>query len=91
MRAALVAFLWASGEPAAAEGEWEQLQQAGSGIGAALYGREKAVQRVRNRWPPRATAALGAFLGLAGRGSAEGYDGVVREYVFGAAGAGAGG
>lgn len=85
MRAALVAFLWADGESAAAESEWEALQQSNGGLGAALYGRAAAVARVRNRWPPRATAALGAFLRLSERGSAEGYDGVFREYVFEAA------
>jgi hypothetical protein len=88
MRAALVAFLWAGGEPAAAEGEWEALQQANGGLGSALYGRASAVARVRNRWPPRATAALGAFLLLSDRGSAEGYDGQRHEYVFEAARAG---
>jgi hypothetical protein len=82
MRAALAAFLWADGAPAAAEGEWEELQSAGGGVGAALYGRDKAVPRVRNRWPPRATAALAAFLSLSERGGAEGYDGRAREYVF---------
>jgi len=87
VRCALVAFLWATGQPAAAEGEWESLQQASGGVGAALYGRDKAVARVRSRWPPRATAALAAFLKLSDRGAAEGYDGVVREYVFQAAAA----
>ncbi|GBF94525.1 hypothetical protein Rsub_07059 [Raphidocelis subcapitata] len=82
MRAALAAFLWADGAPAAAEGEWEALQSAGGGLGAALYGRDKAVARVRGRWPPRATAALAAFLAVSERGGAEGYDGRVREYVF---------
>lgn len=85
MRAALAAFLWAGGAAAAAEGEWEALQASGGGLGAALYGRSSAVARVRNRWPPRATAALGAFLSLSETGRAEGYDGKVREYRFDAA------
>jgi hypothetical protein len=80
MRAALAAFLWASGEPAGAEGAWEELQE--SELGAALYSREAAVARVRNRWPPRATAALAAFLALSDRGGATGYDGTVHEYAF---------
>jgi hypothetical protein len=86
MRAALAAFLWAGGEAAAAEGEWQALQD--SEVGAALYRRDAAVARVRSRWPPRATAALGAFLALSDRGAAEGYDGAVREYRFAAAAAG---
>ncbi|KAI8462320.1 MAG: hypothetical protein J3K34DRAFT_527828 [Monoraphidium minutum] len=85
MRAALVAFLWAGGAAAAAEGEWEALQQAGGGLGAALYSRGAAVARVRGRWPPRAAAALGAFLALSDRGRARGYDGADREFVFPAA------
>jgi hypothetical protein len=81
-RAALTAFLWGAGRRAQAEGEWEALQQAGDGLGAALYGRSAAVARVQHRWPPRATAALVAFLALADRGQAEGYDLVVHEYTF---------
>lgn len=67
-----------------------QSQSAGGGLGAAIYGRDKAIARVRNRWPPRATAALDAFLRLSARGRAEGYDGTVREYEFGAAAASGG-
>ena len=95
MRAALTAFLWADGASAAAEGEWEALQSAAGGVGAAIYGRERAVARVRSRWPPRATAALSAFLALSDRASAEGYDGRAHEYIFervaGAAAGGGGG
>ncbi|KAF8072724.1 hypothetical protein HT031_000384 [Scenedesmus sp. PABB004] len=84
-RAALTAFLWGSGQRSAAEGEWEALQQASDGLGAALYSATGAVERVRHRWPPRATAALVAFLNVADEGEAEGYDLVVRRYTFGAA------
>ena len=44
------------------------------GSGSSLYSRSTAVARVRNRWPPRATAALDAFLNLSNKGSAMGYD-----------------
>ena len=39
---------------------------------------------VSPRWPPRATAALDAFLHLSRRGKATGYDGAVIEYEFAA-------
>jgi tetratricopeptide (TPR) repeat protein len=81
-RAALVAFLWADGEPAAAEGEWEALQASGGGLGAALYSRATARERVAGRWPPRASAALDAFLRLAATGTARDYDGPRQEYGF---------
>jgi hypothetical protein len=82
MRCALTAFLWGSGQRAEAEGAWEELQQASDGLAAAMYSRSSAVERVRHRWPPRATAALVAFLALSDKGSAEGYDLVLREYSF---------
>lgn len=82
MRCALAAFLWGTGKRAEAEDSWEQLQQASDGLGAALYSRSSAVERVRHRWPPRATAALTAFLALSDKGQAEGYDLVMHEYTF---------
>jgi tetratricopeptide (TPR) repeat protein len=83
VRAALTAFLWGSGERAAAEEEWEQLQaSAADGLGAALYSRTAALDRVRPRWPPRATAALAAFLQLSDEGSAQDYDGGTVQYTF---------
>lgn len=45
----------------------------------ALY---RSVARVSGRWPPRATAALDAFLKLSRQGEARGYDGVMRTYSF---------
>lgn len=82
MRCALTAFLWGSGRRSEAEDSWEQLQQASDGLGAALYNRSTAVERVRHRWPPRATAALVAFLTLSDEGQAEGYDLQVHSYRF---------
>jgi len=41
------------------------------------------VATVRGRWPPRASAALDAFLRLSRVGSARGYDGEELVYVFG--------
>ncbi len=82
MRAALAAFLWATGQSSAAEDAWESLQQSQGGLGAALYSKATAVSRVRGRWPPRATAALDAFLGLGDVGRAQGYDLEMHEYVF---------
>eukprot|EP00775_Hariotina_reticulata_P006291 gene6291-6527_t len=67
MRAALTGFLWATGQKAAAEEAWEELQAASDG------------------WPPRATAALAAFLNLSSSGKAQGYDLQVQTYVFPAA------
>lgn len=49
MRAALTGFLWATGQKAAAEEAWEQLQAASDGLGAALYGKNKVLERVRHR------------------------------------------
>jgi len=85
VRCALTAFLWGSGKRADAEDSWEQLQQASDGLGAALYNRSSAVERVRHRWPPRATAALVAFLALSIEAQAEGYDLVMHGYTFPAA------
>lgn len=82
MRCALTAFLWGSGRRAEAEEAWEELQQASDGLGAAMYSRSGAVERVRHRWPPRATAALVAFLALSEQGQAEGYDLIMHEYTF---------
>lgn len=81
-RCALTAFLWGSGRRAAAEDTWEQLQQSADGLGAALYSRTAAVERVRHRWPPRATAALVAFLNLSDVGQAQGYDLQMHDYQF---------
>jgi len=84
MRCALTAFLWASGDGAAAEGEFTQLQESQDGVGAFLYSRTTAVERVRGRWPPRPVAALDAFLRASDSGSAVGYDGTVQQFTFGA-------
>lgn len=46
-----------------------------------LYTRTTAVSRVQGRWPPRATAALNAFLRLSDTGTAIGYDMQVRVRV----------
>eukprot|EP00803_Ostreobium_quekettii_P008462 evm.model.scf_868EXC.4 EVM.evm.TU.scf_868EXC.4 scf_868EXC:38965-41097(-) len=82
MRCALVAFLWACGRESDAEDEWEALQQAGDGAGELLYSSSNAVNRVRGRWPPRATAALDAFLKASRMGAALDYDGSKKEYDF---------
>jgi hypothetical protein len=42
--------------------------------------------RVAGRWPPRATAALDAFLRLRRDGDARDYDGSMRAYSFAASG-----
>lgn len=65
-----------------AEDEWDALQQAEDGLGAEIYSRESAVARVRNRWPPRCTAALDAFVSLSRTGHAADYNGELREYSF---------
>lgn len=44
-----------------------------------------AVDRVQNWWPPRATAALRAFLSMSNEAAAEGYDGQQHRYTFAAA------
>jgi hypothetical protein len=90
IRCALTAFLWADGQAAAAEDAWESLQQSQEGLGAAIYSRSGAVARVRNRWPPRATAALQAFLQLSQEGSAQDYDMQVVKFDFPLAAAAAG-
>lgn len=82
MRCALTAFLYGTGKIAEAEGSWEELQNGNDGLGAAIYGRKSAVSRVQGRWPPRATAALKAFLSMSDRAAAQGYDGSVVEYKF---------
>jgi len=82
MRCALTAFLHATGSTAEAEGQWEELQNSEDGVGASLYSRSSAIARVRNRWPPRATAALAAFLAVSDTASARDYDGTVHEYRF---------
>ncbi|KAK3265962.1 hypothetical protein CYMTET_25388 [Cymbomonas tetramitiformis] len=79
MRAAVTAFLWGAGQEAAAEASWEDLKACGDGLGAALY---SSVDRVKGRWPPRATAALAAFLALERTGEAMDYDGEVKTYSF---------
>ena len=72
----------ANGSEREAEEEWEALQQAEDGLGGEIYSRAAAIARVRNRWPPRCTAALDAFLGLERTGKALGYDGDVHTYNF---------
>lgn len=52
------------------------------GVGGALYNRRVAVSRVQNRWPPRATAALDAFLALSSSGTALGYDLQTKSFTF---------
>lgn len=82
MRCALTAFLYATGSTAEAEGAWEELQNSNDGLGAAIYSRSLAVSRVQGRWPPRATAALKAFLSMSDTASAASYDGSTLEYRF---------
>lgn len=82
VRCASTAFLWAMGEAAGAEGEWNQLQLAQDGLGGVLYNKLSALDRVKGRWPPRATAALDAFLSVSNSGVAKGYDGRVQQYDF---------
>ena len=81
-RCALSAFLYAAGSAGDAEREWEALQN--DGVGATLYPRKDAgaVARVRNRWPPRATAALDAFLRLDTSGNAMDWDGEVKSFAI---------
>jgi hypothetical protein len=55
---------------------------AADGLGSALYNRTSAIDRVKARWPPRATAALDAFLNLSDKGSARGWDMQIHEYTF---------
>ncbi|KAF5838444.1 hypothetical protein DUNSADRAFT_2838 [Dunaliella salina] len=82
MRAALTAFLYGSGKQARAEEEWERLQQSQDGFGSTIYSKGMAINRVQNRWPPRATAALDAYLNLSAEGKALGYDMQVHTYEF---------
>lgn len=82
VQCALTAFQWASGHESSAEEEWSRLQAAQDGVGGMLYSRLAAVSRVKGRWPPRATAALDAFLGVSRSGIAMGYDGKMRQYEF---------
>eukprot|EP01026_Neomeris_dumetosa_P000378 TRINITY_DN10097_c0_g1_i1.p2 TRINITY_DN10097_c0_g1~~TRINITY_DN10097_c0_g1_i1.p2 ORF type:complete len:309 (-),score=50.41 TRINITY_DN10097_c0_g1_i1:127-966(-) len=82
MKCGLVAVLWAQGKASAAEDEWEALQQAQDGLGSTLYSSYEAIDRVKSRWPPRATAALEAFIAVSRSGIAMGYDGKTRKYDF---------
>lgn len=52
------------------------------GLGGVLYSKLSAVDRVKGRWPPRATAALDAFLSVSKSGIAKGYDGMIHQYDF---------
>ncbi|ABO94537.1 predicted protein [Ostreococcus lucimarinus CCE9901] len=78
MRAALSAFLWSEGRFDDAEAEWTFLY-AGLDTPCRLY---KTTDTVANRWPPRATAALDAFLRVRGDGQALDYDGRVKTFNF---------
>lgn len=82
MRCALTAFLWGCGREGDAEREWQGLQSAAEGVGEMLYNRSNAVERVKSRWPPRATAALHAFIEVSRSGVAEDYDGITKVYDF---------
>ncbi|KAJ9506683.1 hypothetical protein QJQ45_020245, partial [Haematococcus lacustris] len=82
MRAGLVAMLYGSGRVAEAEEEWGTLQEAQDGLGAALYNKRVALDRIKGRWPPRATAALAAFLSLSDSGTAIGYSLQAETYTF---------
>ncbi|KAL6756497.1 hypothetical protein V8C86DRAFT_66524 [Haematococcus lacustris] len=82
MRAGLVAMLYGSGRVAEAEEEWDTLQEAQDGLGAALYNKRVALDRIKGRWPPRATAALAAFLSLSDTGTAIGYGIQAETYTF---------
>lgn len=81
-RAALVAALWAQGASSEAEAEWAALQAAQDGLGGELYPPSGAIDRVAPRWPPRATAALAAFLSLSRSASATDYSGKTVDFSF---------
>ncbi len=51
----------------------------GSSTPCKLY---SDTRRVAARWPPRATAALDAFLRVSREGSARDYDGSLRTFTF---------
>lgn len=82
LHCALCAFLWVQGSESRAEEEWEALQQGGNQLGAVLYNEDAAVDRVQKRWPPRATAALVAFLERKKVGVAMDFDGQEHTYYF---------
>lgn len=97
MRAALTSFLWASGKESDAEAEWTQLQNTSDGLGGRfrtfdmlsisflkgeIYRRDVAVKRVQGRWPPRAIAALDAFLNLKRSGESLDYDQKKQVFTF---------
>mmetsp|Transcript_24796 Transcript_24796/g.47008 ORF Transcript_24796/g.47008 Transcript_24796/m.47008 type:complete len:358 (+) Transcript_24796:62-1135(+) len=79
MRAASTAFLWAMGDEAGAEAEFEKLKGMGSGLGAAMY---SSTDRVKARWPPRCTAALEAYFHLEREAEARDYNGEMRLFTF---------
>jgi hypothetical protein len=62
------------------------MQQAGGasadGLGAFLYSKTNALDRIKGRWPPRPTAALDAYLGLGRTGVAKNYSGKMEQYTF---------
>lgn len=59
-----------------------RVRDSGDATPCALYA---STARVAGRWPPRATAALDAFLRVSRRGEAVGYDGAARTFDFAAA------
>eukprot|EP00803_Ostreobium_quekettii_P002451 evm.model.scf_1487.2 EVM.evm.TU.scf_1487.2 scf_1487:6049-7728(+) len=82
VRCALAAFLWCRGSEKAAIKQWEEMQGNGNQLGAVLYSKDGAVQRVQGRWPPRATAALVAFLDRKKTGVAMDFNGQQQVYSF---------
>ncbi|CAD7700943.1 unnamed protein product [Ostreobium quekettii] len=82
VRCALAAFLWCHGSEKAAVEQWEELQGNGNQLGAVLYNGDCAVERVQGRWPPRATAALVAFLERKKTGIAMDFNGQEQLYSF---------
>lgn len=62
--------------------EYQALMDAEDGLGSELYGRSQVRERVKGRWPPRATAALDAYLLLKRSGSATDYDGDIQVFEF---------
>ena len=98
MRAALTGFLWSIGEEGEAESQWSQLQAANDGLGGMstphdvssallngageIYKKEVAIERVQGRWPPRAVAALDAFLKVSRQGESLDYDQTKKTFSF---------
>ena len=61
-----------------------RIESIADGLGGAMYNKQNAVSRTQGRWPPRANAALQAFLSLSDGAEARGYDGRMHTYSFAA-------